>query len=101
MNYLTLDLIKHQLIIDTDFTDDDEYLIHLGDTAEELVQTMIDAPLEDAAAENGGDLPKPLIQAMLLTVDYLYGSQRGSNDSNPEMPSAIKMFTQLYRTYYV
>ena len=100
MNYLTLDLIKHQLIIDASFTDDDVYLEHLGDTAEELIQTLVDDQLDDIAASNDGVLPKPLIQAMLLAVDYLYGSQRGSNDANPELPKAITMFTQLYRTYY-
>ena len=43
MNYLTIDELKKQCIIDLDFTEDDDYLAALGDTAEALVEQQIDS----------------------------------------------------------
>ena len=40
MNYLTIDELKKQCIIDLDFTEDDDYLAALGDTAEALVTSL-------------------------------------------------------------
>lgn len=83
--------------MDEDFHDDDAYLTHLGEVAEEMIAQEIDSPLDEIVAQNKGQLPKPLQQAMLLYVDYLYGGTRGSDNSNPEIPTAILHMCTLYR----
>jgi uncharacterized phage protein (predicted DNA packaging) len=96
MNYLTLSMLKQQLVIDADFTEDDEYLEALGDTAEELVEQQIDKPLVDVIADNNNKMPAPLLHACKMIVEYLYDN-RGSSDS--EIPSAFYYICALYRNY--
>lgn len=98
MNFLTLDIIKQQCIIDSDFHDDDIYLTHLGDMAEDLVAAEISCPLEEVVADNNGKLPTPLLHSMLLIVDYMY-AQRGSDGNNPDIPTAYMHLCRLYRDY--
>lgn len=97
--YVSLELAKKQCIVDQDFHDDDELIETYIGVAEEAIQTEIDMSLSNAVAQNGGTLPKPLQAAMLLYVDYLYSSQRGSNDANPDIPTPILHFCQLYRNW--
>lgn len=101
MRYLTLELIKSQCIIDQEFTDDDTYLSHLGDVAEEAVENEIDNKLEEVVASNNGKLPAPLLQAMLIYVDYFYGLQRGSDGNNPDIPKAFLHLCAIYRNWGV
>lgn len=96
MTYLTLSMIKKQLVIDDDFTDDDEYLEALGDTAEELVEQQIDKPLSEVLTDNNNTMPAPLIHAMKMIVEYFYDN-RGSADN--EIPSAFFYMCSLYRCY--
>ena len=80
MEFLTIDELKQQCVIDTDFNDDNDYLEALGSTAEELVEQQIDKSLHDVVSENDGKLPAPLKHAMKLIVEYLYNN-RGSAES--------------------
>lgn len=96
MKYLTIEAIKQQLIIDSDFTEDDELLNALGDTAEELVEQQIDADLTDVVSNNNGKLPAPLQHAMKMIVEYLY-NDRGSGET--EIPKAFTYMCHLYRNY--
>lgn len=96
MKYITLEAIKQQLNIDDYFTEDDEYLDALGDTAEELVEQQVNADLYDVLSKNNGTLPAPLKHAMKMIVEYLYDN-RGSNDN--EIPKAFYYMCGLYRNY--
>lgn len=96
MNYLTLSMLKKQLVIDNDFEDDDEYLEALGDTAEELVEQQIDKSLADVLEANNDVMPAPLLHAMKMLVEYLYDN-RGSNDN--DIPDAFYWMCSLYRNY--
>ena len=96
MNYLTIDELKKQCIIDLDFTEDDDYLAALGDTAGALVEQQIDSSLSDVVAENDGELPSPLKHAMKLIVEYLYNN-RGSDES--QIPEAYFYMCKLYRKF--
>lgn len=96
MNYLTLSMLKQQLVISDDFDDDDEYLEALGDTAEELVEQQIDKSLVAVLEDNNGHMPAPLLHACKMIVEYLYDN-RGSSDS--EIPSAFYYMCALYRNY--
>ena len=51
MNYLTLEELKKQCVIDSDFTDDDEFLEMIGDAAEDMAEQLLDMPLYELEAE--------------------------------------------------
>lgn len=96
MQYLTIEQIKKQCVIDADFRDDDEYLEALGDTAEEIVEQQIDKSLSDVVSDNNGKLPSPLQHAMKMLVEYLYNN-RGSDES--DIPETFYYMCKLYRNY--
>lgn len=98
--FLTLDKIKHHLNIDPYFTEDDAYLLSLGEVAEQTVQRHVCCVLEDMADESGV-LPAPLLQAMLLYVGVLYNSREsvtyGGNPAN--VPFTFEYLLNLYKNY--
>lgn len=96
MNYLTLEMIKTQCVIDSEFTDDDNYLTSLGTVAEQIVQEQINESINTLAQNNGGEVPAPLLQAMLMIVEYLYNN-RGSEQT--DIPPVIMYICKLYRNY--
>lgn len=96
MNYLTLDDLHKQMLIDDDFTEDDTYLEMLGDVVERVVEDHLDYSLNDVIHNNGG-LPKPLKMAMLMMAAYLY-NQRGDAD-NMEIPDAFYVLLKPYVKY--
>ena len=95
MNYISLQEIKKQCLIDQDFTEDDSYLEALGDAAEEKVNEHVGFTLDEIVAENGG-LPATLRLAMLLFVSYMYDN-RGIEDK--EIPRAFASLCQAYVIY--
>lgn len=99
MNYLTVEDIKHQLIIEQDFTEDDTYLEALGDAAEDFVQAHLNSELDDITAENSGELPNAIHQALLIMVDYLYDN-RGSGTNN-EIPNAFYVLCAPWKKYTI
>lgn len=97
--YLNLSQIKKHLNIDTDFTDDDEYLMDLASVAENAVQTHIDINLSELEDEDG-TIPMPIIQAMLLFVGTLYAKRESIVfGSASEVPLAYDYLLGLYRNY--
>jgi uncharacterized phage protein (predicted DNA packaging) len=97
MNYLTLNELKKQCVIDLDFHDDDEYLESLGDAAEELVQRHINTLLSDVAAKHDGNLPAPLKHAIKMIVEYFYNN-RGSDSTT--IPEAYFYMCNMYRKFH-
>lgn len=97
MRYLTLEALKQQLVINQDFTDDDDYLESIGETVEDIVEQQIDKPLEDVVEDNDGVLPAPLKHAMKMLAEYLYDN-RGSAENN--IPDAYYYLCKLYRQYH-
>lgn len=98
MRYLTLNMIKKQCVIDEQFTDDDTLLESIGDAAEEYVEQLVNADLDEIAAQYG-DLPKPLYHSMLIYVDYLYSTARGSSGTENPIPVCIEHMVKLYRDF--
>lgn len=99
MNYLDIDIIKKQCRIDADFTEDDELLSLYGDSAEDFLSQHLNCALDDICAENGGELPKNLINAMLIYVDYLYDNS-GSGE-NREVPNAFWILAAPFKKYTI
>lgn len=98
--FITLDTIKRHLNIDDYFTDDDNYLIELEDVAEKVVEKHIDKKLSVLCDDNG-DLPSPLLHAMLLFIGNLYQSRESVafNSSPLEIPLSYSYLLDLYKNY--
>lgn len=100
MNHLTLKLIKEHLNLDNDFTMDDEYLSMLGDVVEQVVERHIDDSFAYLANANGGHLPTPLIQAMLLLLGTYYANREHiAFNANYEVGNSYTFLIDLYRNY--
>lgn len=98
LQYLTLEEIKKQCVIDADFHEDDEILTLMGESVEDIVSNLIDMPLDELAAENG-DIPAGVRHAMRMLVDYVYSQQRGSSAEANEIPESIYTILKLYRNF--
>lgn len=100
MNHLTLKLIKEHLNLDNDFTLDDAYLTSLGDVVETVVERHIDDSFTYLASTNGGKLPTPLIQAMLLLLGTYYANREHiAFNANYEVGNSYTFLIDLYRNY--
>lgn len=98
--YLTLEQIKKHLNIDSSFTDDDDYLLFLYEVAERTVQRHIDSNLSSLAVEEGGELPTPLLHAMLLYIGNLYAQREAiSYSSVIDVPFSYDYLLSLFKNY--
>ena len=97
--YLKLYQLKKHLNIDDSFHGDDEYLCDLAKVAENAVQKHIDHALSDL--EDGeGNIPMPLIHAMLLMVGTFYAKRESvAFASVAEVPLAYEYLLSLYKDY--
>jgi uncharacterized phage protein (predicted DNA packaging) len=97
---LDLEAVKQHLNIDRDFNIDDEYLNHLIKVAEEVIEKHIDNKLQYIAENNGGELPSPLLQAMLLFIGNMYANRESTVlTSVTELPYSYNYLLQLYQAY--
>lgn len=100
MKYLTLPEIKQHLRIDPWYRDDDIYLVDLGRVAETVVERHIDDDLATIAMENGGELPSPLIHAMLFLVGNFYASRESVQyAATAQVPLTYEYLIALYQRY--
>ena len=98
--FVQLYQIKKHLNIDDDFFADDEYLLHLAEVAELAVQKHIDNNLSELCAENKGDLPSPLLHAMLLMIGNLYENREPiAFASHSELALSYNYILDLYKNY--
>lgn len=97
--YIDLETIKKHLNIDSEFTEDDDYLMMLEGVAEISVEKHIDKSL--AELDDGeGDLPSPLKQAMLLFIGNMYLSRESVTFGNAvEIPLSYNYLLDLYKDY--
>ena len=96
---IELDRIKKHLNIDADFTDDDEYIEFLEQTAEDLVQKHIDKKFEDIIAEEGA-IPNALLHAILLFIGNMYDNRESvAYSSVTEVPKSLDYILSMYRDY--
>ena len=98
--YLKLYQIKKHLNIDEDFTEDDEYLVDLANVVEFVVAKHIDDNLEELAKSNGGELPPPLLHAMLLLLGNYYANRESvAFAGSSEIPLSYSYLLDLYKNY--
>lgn len=98
--FLQLYQIKKHLNIDDDYHADDEYLCDLAKVSEEIVERHISDNLQDIARRNGGELPSPLLQAMLLMIGNLYANRENvAFAQSYKIPLAYEYLLGLYVNY--
>lgn len=98
--FIQLYQIKKHLNIDEDFHLDDEYLVDLSIVAEQVVQKHIDNKLDELCAENNGELPSPLMHAMLLLIGNFYANRESvAFASSSEIPLSYNYLLDLYKNY--
>ena len=96
---IELETIKNHLNIDSSFNDDDNYIMQLEEVAEAIVEKHIDRTLEDIIGEEG-EVPKPLLQAMLLFIANLYNNRESvAYTGTVEVPNTLTYILSLYRNY--
>lgn len=97
--YLQLDQIKKHLNIDEYYKDDDEYLLYLASVSELVVEKHIDCNLVELC-DSKGDLPSPLLHAMLLFIGDMYNNRESVSYSSPhEVPFSYEYLLSLYKDY--
>ena len=97
--HIDLETIKKHLNLDDDYTDDDNYLEHLEGVAEQVVEKHIDKTLEEIIAEEG-EVPKPLLQAMLLIIGNFYDNRESvAYNQVVEVPKTLEYILNMYRDY--
>lgn len=80
-----------------DFTDDDEYLQHLIDTAEVAVITATNRTAEELTAESG-EFPAPLKHATMMLAAHWYNQRECvSATQMHEVPDALQALIKPYR----
>ena len=100
MNF-NLNLVKKHLNIEEDFTEDDLYITHLYEAAYLAVQNHIDFSLDILSEENGGNLPSPLLQAILLLVANYYSNRESYTSlSVNKLPQSVDWLLDQYKCYY-
>lgn len=99
--WLQLETIKKHLNIDDAFTEDDNYLMALGNVAETSVAKHIDSDFYKIAQENDGELPSPLLHACLLLIGNLYNNREAvTYTTTVEVPLSYNYLLDLYKDYH-
>lgn len=97
--YLTLDIAKKHLNIEREFTVDDEYILNLICTVEDVVEKHIDKKLSELENPDG-TLPSGLLHAMLLLVGNFYANRESvAFASSNEIPLSYSYLLDLYKDY--
>lgn len=97
--YISLDYAKQHLNLYPDFVEDDEYILGLINAAEQAVRVHVNKDFDTLAEENGGCLPTPLLQAMLLAIGNWYQNREPLGTRNMALPFNYDYLISLYRNY--
>lgn len=96
---ITLELAKKHLNLEADYVEDDSYIQTLIEVAEQAVEVHVNEKLEDIAGKEG-DIPKPLLQAMLLMVGNLYQNRETVSPMKvTALPYNYEYLINLYKNY--
>ena len=97
--FIPLDLAKKHLNVEEDYTEDDEYILGLIGVAEQAVRVHVNEDFEKLAENNGGCLPTPLVQSMLLLVGNMYQNRETVGTKNNKLPYNYEYLIDLYKNY--
>lgn len=99
MAYISLDQAKKHLNLEDTFVEDDEYILGLIATSEDAVERHVNTKLDTLAEENGGCIPAPILQAMLLMIENLYQNRGVVGLHTEQLPRNYDYLIDLYRNY--
>lgn len=92
-----LELLKKHVRAD-DFSDDDQYLAHLLDAAEQYVTTTTNRTSDELLELGGGQMPAPLQQAIMLIAGHWYNQREAvSGVQMAEVPYTLQALVKPYR----
>lgn len=92
-----LELFKKHVRAD-DFTEDDKYLQHLLDAAEESVVKATNRTREELEDMGGGKLPTPIMQAVLMLGAHWYNQRESASTVQMHsVPDALSSLIKPYR----
>lgn len=96
MRYLTLDNILMHCRLERGAEDD--YITHLGETAEEMTEKYLNRTLEELAGENG-TLPRSIENTCYMIVADLYRNREASSTMqlhpNPALLALLRPYKRL------
>lgn len=98
MAYVQLELAKKQCNIDEYITDDDEYIQHLIDASENIVQDLLKENGYSDVMLDGEDMPSNIKHAILCCVSYLY--ERRSDIAKEKLRSTIESVVWSQINYF-
>lgn len=97
MAVVSLALFKKHVRAD-DFVDDDEYLQHLIDTAEETVITATNRSVRELTGDGAGEFPAPLKHAVMMLAAHWYNQRESvSSVQMHEVPDSLQALVKPYR----
>lgn len=99
MGVVDLELFKKHVRAD-DFTDDDAYMQHLLDAAEQAVVRRTGRTARELADAGGGFFPAPLRQAVMLLAAHWYNQREAvaaaqMHEVPHTLDALVKPFTRL------
>lgn len=100
--YITLDEAKKHLNVESDFTEDDEYISSLIEVAEAKVAAELCLKsTDDLKTLRGGEvIPPPIKQAIMLTIGLYYNNREEVTVSQTHtLDQGALHLIQLYRDY--
>lgn len=100
--YITLDEAKKHLNVESDFTEDDEYISSLIEVAEAKVAAELCLKsTDDLKTLRGGEvIPPPIKQAIMLTIGLYYNNREEVTVSQTyTLAQGALHLIQLYRDY--
>ena len=97
MAAVDLALFKKHVRAD-DFADDDEYLSHLLETAEEAVVTSTNRTREELLEKGNGAFPAPLKHAIMLLGAHWYNQRESVSTAQMyAVPDSLQALVKPYR----
>lgn len=97
MAKVDITLLKQHVRAD-DFSDDDQYLAHLLEAAEQSVCTATNRTSDELVELGGGSLPVMLQQAVLLTAGHWYNQREAvSGVQMAEVPYTLQALIKPFR----
>ena len=103
MKWLTLERIKQQLRIETDFHDEDDILELYGDSAEDAIMEVLNRSYEELY-EVYGRIPAPVVHASLMLIAQSYKDREKDLvqqvNANPTFSLLLKPYMRLTSSTY-
>lgn len=96
MAAVSLALFKKHVRAD-DFADDDVYLEHLLEAAEQSVVTSTNRSIDELTADNAGELPAALQQAVMMLAAHWYNQRESvAGVQMHQVPDSLQALVRPY-----